>query len=543
MADVKMSEMDIDASLDGTERMLAQGAAGSVILVSALAAYAVDQLHGATVITSLVDTDQAVIFATNDDEKIITVENLAKWVVDTIEAVAVSTIAVTDWVIFSDAGVLKKITLANLTTSFVDIPISKLDIDGGTDINAALADGDLIIVDDGAGGANRYCPMSRVYTYIVGEIQGQTAKVSDTPVDADILMIQDSENSWELRELTVGGLWDNRYAADMLAVTDVSTASWLIDDDALTAASDTKVATQGNVKAYVDAQAGFTVAAAAPLTVAPVSGDYMVISDESNSNVNRKVYVQELFDVAGRLTDLGAIPAIDDRVLLTDESTALDPARSTTVEELLGAVGAVTALSAAPATNDRMICTDTSASAVAKAITVAELFEAYFEDMTAGSGITAATNATCEHRVSRVGGLYKTEIVIDLTGLNSGANANDIIGKADTANCHIGQITAAVNGTIFAGRMTCLETPAGGDDDIDLWDAIEATGTEDADIEDALTGEHQLTNGGNLTAGTVVSLTTFPTVNQYLYLTAGTGDINNTYTTGILLIELWGKPA
>ena len=42
----------------------------------------------------------------------------------------------------------------------------KLDIDGSTDIGAALADADLIIVDDGAGGTNRKCAMSRLKTYI-----------------------------------------------------------------------------------------------------------------------------------------------------------------------------------------------------------------------------------------------------------------------------------------------------------------------------------------------------------------------------------------
>ena len=41
-----------------------------------------------------------------------------------------------------------------------------MDIDGGTDIGAALADADEIIVDDGGGGTNRRADMSRVKTYI-----------------------------------------------------------------------------------------------------------------------------------------------------------------------------------------------------------------------------------------------------------------------------------------------------------------------------------------------------------------------------------------
>ena len=41
-------------------------------------------------------------------------------------------------------------------------PLTALDIDGGTDIGAALTTSDLIIVDDGAGGTNRKAALSRV---------------------------------------------------------------------------------------------------------------------------------------------------------------------------------------------------------------------------------------------------------------------------------------------------------------------------------------------------------------------------------------------
>ena len=41
-------------------------------------------------------------------------------------------------------------------------PLTALDIDGGTDIGAALSTSDLIIVDDGAGGTNRKAALSRV---------------------------------------------------------------------------------------------------------------------------------------------------------------------------------------------------------------------------------------------------------------------------------------------------------------------------------------------------------------------------------------------
>ena len=46
------------------------------------------------------------------------------------------------------------------------IAVADLDIDGGTDIGAAIADADLFIVDDGAGGTNRKTAASRIKTYV-----------------------------------------------------------------------------------------------------------------------------------------------------------------------------------------------------------------------------------------------------------------------------------------------------------------------------------------------------------------------------------------
>ena len=47
-----------------------------------------------------------------------------------------------------------------------NLAISKLDIDGGTDIGAAIVDADLLIIDDGADGTNRKTAASRIKTYV-----------------------------------------------------------------------------------------------------------------------------------------------------------------------------------------------------------------------------------------------------------------------------------------------------------------------------------------------------------------------------------------
>jgi hypothetical protein len=50
------------------------------------------------------------------------------------------------------------------------LSLASLDIDGGTDVGAALVDADLMIVDDGAGGTNRKSTMSRMKTYILSSV-------------------------------------------------------------------------------------------------------------------------------------------------------------------------------------------------------------------------------------------------------------------------------------------------------------------------------------------------------------------------------------
>lgn len=157
----------------------------------------------------------------------------------------------------------------------------------------------------------------------------------------------------------------------------------------------------------------------------------------------------------------------------------------------------------------------------------------------AGTGIDGIAEAY-QTNVSREGDLIRTSILIDLTGLRSTA-AGDIIGDDGAGTpCHLGQITAAQCGTLIAGTVTCLEVPAGGDPDIDLFSAVEATGVEDSAI--SALDETQLTNGGDHTAGGVDVLTALPADGEYLYLVAG-ATTNADYTAGKLLIELYGTPA
>ena len=158
----------------------------------------------------------------------------------------------------------------------------------------------------------------------------------------------------------------------------------------------------------------------------------------------------------------------------------------------------------------------------------------------AGTGITGGTGTIYRSSVMRSGGIITTRILIDLTGLRSTASG-DIIGVNGTSNvCHIGQITAAQNGTIIAGSMECFEAPSGGDPDINVHSATESTGVEDGAIADLT--ETLLVNAGDAALGTKVYFTALPAADEFLYLTLGaTTDAD--YTAGKLLIELIGYEA
>ena len=97
----------------------------------------------------------------------------------------------------------RTITLPDANVDLTQVntmPIANLDIDGGTDIGANIADSDLLIVDDGAGGTNRKTAASRLKTYVGAgagafdianlDIDGGTDIGADI-ADSDLFIIDD----------------------------------------------------------------------------------------------------------------------------------------------------------------------------------------------------------------------------------------------------------------------------------------------------------------------------------------------------------------
>ncbi|MCK5604612.1 hypothetical protein KAR91_22175 [Candidatus Pacearchaeota archaeon] len=158
-----------------------------------------------------------------------------------------------------------------------------------------------------------------------------------------------------------------------------------------------------------------------------------------------------------------------------------------------------------------------------------------------GAGISGGTGTLLKSSVVKFGDIIRTSFLLDLTGLGSSTTDLDIIGTGASA-AYLAQITAAINGTILSGRMTCLEVPVGGADDIDLYSAVEATGVFDGGIE-ALDETALVTAAAAWTLGLTKALGAVPAADEYLYLTGGEDGTAAAYTAGKFLIELDGYVA
>ncbi len=150
-----------------------------------------------------------------------------------------------------------------------------------------------------------------------------------------------------------------------------------------------------------------------------------------------------------------------------------------------------------------------------------------------------------EHIISivRHGGLIRSKIYVDITGLNSKATDGDIIGKTASGQAWFAHLTAARYGTIYKAWMECFQIPAGGDPNIALWEATEATGIEDSAIGDLAETEllQSQNDGTDWATGDKFTFSTLPTAGKYLYLVQGdSSGTTGTYTAGIFVIDLWG---
>ena len=141
--------------------------------------------------------------------------------------------------------------------------LSALEIDGGTDIGADLADADLFIVDDGAAGTNRKSALSRVKKYIYSALSGDA-----TATDSGALTIADNSVSLaKMAGLARGSVIYGDASGDPAALS-AGTAGQLIQSN-------------GTDISYISLSGDVTVAAGGAVTIANDAVEQAMIADDA----------------------------------------------------------------------------------------------------------------------------------------------------------------------------------------------------------------------------------------------------------------------
>jgi len=138
------------------------------------------------------------------------------------------------------------------------LAVADLDIDGATDIGAGIADADLFIIDDGAGGTNRKVAASRIKTYIGASTAADDLTIGDAAVtlstssgnitidatanDTDIIF-KGTDNNSDITMLTLDGseagaaTFNNKIIATELDISGDVDVDGTLETDALSIAS------------------------------------------------------------------------------------------------------------------------------------------------------------------------------------------------------------------------------------------------------------------------------------------------------------------
>ena len=146
------------------------------------------------------------------------------------------------FIIDDGAGGTNRKTAASRIKTYVEdaageVPIANLDIDGGTDIGAAIVDADLFIIDDGAGGTNRKTAASRIKTYVgaapsqavQADIEAETNE--DTYIPPDLIKHSPGVAKAWIRIPTDGASITSSYNTASLTDVSAGTRTWVIATD------------------------------------------------------------------------------------------------------------------------------------------------------------------------------------------------------------------------------------------------------------------------------------------------------------------------
>ena len=258
---------------------------------------------------------------------------------DHVNSLGATTPADGDLFYVVSGGAGKKVTLADIVAHF-DTSVSTL-INDSDEISEAIVDAGTFLVDNGANGTQKKATFAKLKTWIEGlgiawdgniadiDMDASTAnEISGALADGDLIVV-DQGGEGQNRTSLVSRIWD--YILDKIgSETDVSSWASVLDEDGLVTASDTKLATQQSIKAYVDDQAAWDgtltdikVAGGDDIDRALDNDDLLVVNAGGAAGANKRSALSRFWTyIQGKINALPAKadPVLTDTVFLQDVS-------------------------------------------------------------------------------------------------------------------------------------------------------------------------------------------------------------------------------
>ena len=207
---------------------------------------------------------------------------------DAVGADQLAANAVVNASVASDAAIADT-KLATISTAN-KVDIGALDIDGASDIGAALADADLIIVDDGANGTEKKSQMSRVKTYIADVTLTTAAQTNITSLGTLTTLTVDNII---INGTNIGHTSDT----DAIAISSGGVATFSQRShhtNGITIGDGANIGSESDSDAITIASNGNTTFSQDVI----VTGDFTVNGDTTTINTTNKVLTDSLIELA-----------------------------------------------------------------------------------------------------------------------------------------------------------------------------------------------------------------------------------------------------
>ena len=176
---------------------------------------------------------------------------------------------------------------ASALSSNITVPGSTINIDGTTDIGAAIVDADEILIDDGGGGTNRRSDMSRVKTYIYGATSGDATASSSGAIT-----------------LAASGVSANTYGSATAIPIITVDAKGRITTASTTAVDSTLIATLNTSVATTDTGSNGTI-------TGTCDGTTVYVATSGQVDITGNLDVSSGVDVSGNITVTGTVDGRD----------------------------------------------------------------------------------------------------------------------------------------------------------------------------------------------------------------------------------------